>query len=170
MAGMTVSCPTCQADLTIPATTKSPTPAVHPALQYLAQNEIPKAVGACIRLFQNYGLLNVIVCPMILVYLISVREAGFLTFFFLAGVTVLGVLSFVTAHGIKQRRTSARTQGQLLASLMLVAAVAGSIGAFLVFSTPYGKIPVLLVAWGNLLSGIGALGFINKDSSSWYAA
>ena len=120
MVGMAVSCPTCQADFTIPEMTKPKAPAIHPALQYLAQQEPPKAVAACIKTFSNLGLLAALCGPIIFIFLMSYKdERGPFTYVLGLGMTFWGVLGLVAGYGMKRRLAWSRTLGYVLAVLIL---------------------------------------------------
>ena len=119
MAGMVVSCPTCQTDFTIPAMMKSKAAAIHPALEYLAQQEMPPLIQSAYKGCFGWGVTVTAIGVTVFLYMaIDPDKANIKTErgWWLPGLCTfaVGIVSLFSAAGIKKRQTWARLFAALL--------------------------------------------------------
>ena len=125
---------------------------------------MPPVIAGGLKAFLVFGVLALLLAPVMLVFLVAEREKGVLTYVFAFVMSAWAILALMTARGIKYRKSWSQSSGVSLAIMLLCPLL-----AFVV--APPGLLGGILMVMAGMLvvPSIGILATFGKpDWKQWY--
>ncbi len=159
--------PSCEGDVTVP---RLPPPISSKRsgslLSFqLDSPDMPPVIAGGMKAFLVFGVLALLLAPVLLMFLVDEKEKGVLTYLFAAAMLAWGILALVTAWGMKNRKPWSQPLGVVVAIMLLCPLLA-------FVAAPPGLLGGILIAMAGILivPGIGMLISLGKpDWKRWYA-
>ncbi len=166
--GQETACPSCEGDVSVPRLPPPiPSKRSGSVLSFqLDSPDMPPVIAGGMKAFLVFGVLALLLAPVLLVFLVSEREKGVLTYVFSCVMVLWAVLALVTAWGMKNRKSWSPPLGVVVALMLLcpllafVAAPPGLLGGILMAMAG-----ILIVPSISILISLG-----KPDWKQWYGS